>query len=117
MRVAGLKQQIESGASGRGLDGLTPAETLRAVQRRIRRMVLDQYVCWSEELAPGSRHTSAGVAYSNAGNCVRHRWQGAHSVRAAAGMRLRQAYGAQGGLPALPFPVKTGALDRRAYFT
>jgi hypothetical protein len=31
-------------------------------------------------------------------------WQGAHSARAAAGMRLRQGYGAQGGLPALPFP-------------
>ena len=52
VRVAGLKQQIESGATGRGMDGLTPAETLRAVQSRIRRMVRDQYVCWRRELAP-----------------------------------------------------------------
>ena len=52
VRVAGLKQQIESGARGRGMDGLTPAETLRAVQTRIRRMVRDQYVCWREELVP-----------------------------------------------------------------
>ena len=30
--MAGLKQQIESGAAGRAMDGLTPAETLRAVR-------------------------------------------------------------------------------------
>ena len=52
VRVAGLKQQIECGDTGRGLDGLSAAETLRAVQSRIRRMVRDQYVCWREELAP-----------------------------------------------------------------
>ncbi len=52
VRVAGLKQQIESGAAGRGMDGLTPAETLRAVRTRIRRMVRDQYICWRRELAP-----------------------------------------------------------------
>ncbi|MGA2748318.1 MAG: polyphosphate kinase 1 [Verrucomicrobiota bacterium] len=52
VRVAGLKQQIESGVVRRSPDGLTPAETLRAVQERIRRMVHDQYVCWREQLAP-----------------------------------------------------------------
>jgi polyphosphate kinase len=52
VRVAGLKQQIESGVTAPGLDGLTPAETLRAVQTRIRRMVRDQYICWRRELAP-----------------------------------------------------------------
>ena len=52
VRVAGLKQQIESGATGRGMDGWTPAETLRAVRERIRRMVRDQSVCWRKELAP-----------------------------------------------------------------
>ncbi|HXR07104.1 MAG TPA: polyphosphate kinase 1 [Candidatus Acidoferrum sp.] len=57
VRVAGLKQQIESGVAGRGLDGLTPAETLRAVQTRIRRMVRDQYICWRRELVPAlARH-------------------------------------------------------------
>jgi polyphosphate kinase len=57
VRVAGLKQQVESGVQSRSPDGLTPAETLRAVQQRIRRMVHDQYVCWREQLAPGlERH-------------------------------------------------------------
>jgi polyphosphate kinase len=52
VRVAGLKQQVESGVVSRGLDGLNPAETLRAVQVRIARMVDDQYRCWREQLAP-----------------------------------------------------------------
>jgi polyphosphate kinase len=53
VRVAGLKQQVESGVLSRGPDGMTPSETLRAVQERIRRMVHDQYVCWRQQLAPG----------------------------------------------------------------
>ena len=52
VRVAGLKQQIESGVTARGLDGSTPAETWRAVQTRVRRMARDQYVCWRRELVP-----------------------------------------------------------------
>jgi polyphosphate kinase len=52
VRVAGLKQQIESGVNTPGTDGLTPAQTLRVTQERIRRMVNEQYVCWREELVP-----------------------------------------------------------------
>jgi len=52
VRVAGLKQQIESGVTTRGIDGLTPVETLRAVRRRIQRLVRDQYACWRNQLAP-----------------------------------------------------------------
>jgi polyphosphate kinase len=53
VRVAGLKQQVETGVLSPGPDGLTPAETLRAVQERARRLVDDQYRCWREQLAPG----------------------------------------------------------------
>ena len=52
VRVAGLKQQIESGAQTPGNDGWTPAQTLRATHERIRRMVHEQYLCWREELVP-----------------------------------------------------------------
>jgi polyphosphate kinase len=52
VRVAGLKQQVESGGGERGPDGLSAAETLRAVTTRTRQMVAEQYRCWREELAP-----------------------------------------------------------------
>ena len=52
VRVAGLKQEIESGQAERSLDGLTSSETLRAVIRRVRRMVSDQYACWRSDLEP-----------------------------------------------------------------
>ena len=52
VRVAGLKQEIESGQADRSLDGLTSSETLRAVIRRVRRMVSDQYACWKNDLEP-----------------------------------------------------------------
>jgi polyphosphate kinase len=52
VRVARLKQEVEAGTSVRRLDGRTASETLRAVIRRVRRMVTDQYVCWREELSP-----------------------------------------------------------------
>ena len=52
VRVAGLKQQIESDVVERSVDGLTATETFRAVTRRVRQMVDDQYACWREELMP-----------------------------------------------------------------
>jgi len=52
VRVAGLKEQVESGVMQRGLDGLTPVQTLRAVHERIGRLVREQYLCWREQLAP-----------------------------------------------------------------
>ena len=52
VRVAGLKQQIESSIVERSVDGLTASENLRAVTRRIRRMVDQQYTCWREQLLP-----------------------------------------------------------------
>ena len=52
VRVAGLKQQIESDVVERSTDGLTASETFRAITKRIRRMVDDQYACWREQLLP-----------------------------------------------------------------
>src|SRR5438876_4613695 len=52
VRVAGLKQQIDSGAVERSLDGLTTSETFRVVTRRVRGMVERQYACWREKLVP-----------------------------------------------------------------
>ncbi|NLH74322.1 MAG: polyphosphate kinase 1 [Verrucomicrobia bacterium] len=52
VRVAGIKQQIESGVSTRTPDGLTPTQCFKAIARRVHRMVDDQYRCWREQLAP-----------------------------------------------------------------
>ncbi len=52
IRVAGLKQQIEALVAQRSADGLTPAETLAAVQARVRQLVNRQYRCWREDLVP-----------------------------------------------------------------
>jgi polyphosphate kinase len=52
VRVAGLKQQIETQVVERSIDGLTATETFRAITRRVRRMVADQYQCWREALRP-----------------------------------------------------------------
>ena len=52
VRVAGLKQEIESGQGERSDDGLTARETFQAIVSRVRRMVADQYDCWREDLKP-----------------------------------------------------------------
>jgi polyphosphate kinase len=52
VRVAGLKQQIESDIVSRSIDGLTATEIFKAVSTRVRRMVNDQYACWREDIQP-----------------------------------------------------------------
>src|SRR6185436_18072771 len=52
VRVAGIKQQIEAEVSERSIDGLTPSETFRAINKRTSKLVEDQYRCWREELRP-----------------------------------------------------------------
>src|ERR1039458_8196293 len=52
VRVAGLKQQIDSPVVDRTPDGLTATENLRAVIRRVRKLVERQYKCWREDLRP-----------------------------------------------------------------
>ncbi|MFM7101039.1 MAG: polyphosphate kinase 1, partial [Verrucomicrobiota bacterium] len=53
VRVAGLKQQMESDVVERTPDGLTASETLRAITRRVRRMVDQAYALWRDQLVPG----------------------------------------------------------------
>jgi len=52
VRVAGLKQQMESEVVERTMDGLTAGEVFREIVKRVRRMVEQQYACWREELRP-----------------------------------------------------------------
>src|SRR6184192_3378368 len=52
IRVAGIKQQIESETSGVGPDGLSPTETFNSIQRVVRELVAAEYSLWNEDLLP-----------------------------------------------------------------
>ena len=52
VRVAGIKQQMESEVVERSVDGLTATETFRAIARRVQRMVHDQNASWRKQLLP-----------------------------------------------------------------
>jgi len=57
VRVAGIKQQIESSVVERSVDGLTATETLSACSAKIRKLVQRQYDCWRKELVPELERT------------------------------------------------------------
>lgn len=52
IRVAGIKQQIESETSDVGPDGLSPTETFHSIQRVVGELVAAQYALWNDELVP-----------------------------------------------------------------
>ena len=52
VRVAGIKQQIESQTSDFGPDGMSPTETFNAIQRVTQELVATQYALWNKELVP-----------------------------------------------------------------
>jgi len=52
VRVAGLKQQKQTGSSHSESDGLNATQQLAAISQRVRRLVEDQYRCWRKKLLP-----------------------------------------------------------------
>src|SRR5213594_248233 len=52
IRVAGIKQQIQSETSDVGPDGMLPTETFNAIQRLVHELVATQYDFWNKELMP-----------------------------------------------------------------
>ena len=52
IRVAGIKQQIESETSDVGPDGLSPTEIFNSIQRIVRELVAAEYALWNNELLP-----------------------------------------------------------------
>ncbi len=52
IRVAGIKQQIESETSNVGPDGLSPTETFNNIRRVVSELVATQYALWNNELQP-----------------------------------------------------------------
>ncbi len=52
VRVAGLKQVLQAGSQVTGPDGLTAAQQLADISRRVRELVAAQYQCWRGEIQP-----------------------------------------------------------------
>src|SRR6202140_5294665 len=52
IRVAGIKQQVESETSDVAADGLSPTETFNQIQRLAHELVATQYELWNRELLP-----------------------------------------------------------------
>src|SRR5437764_9908677 len=52
IRVAGIKQKIESETSDVAADGLSPTETFNQIQRLVHELVAIQYELWNKELLP-----------------------------------------------------------------
>ncbi len=53
VRVAGLKQQVQTHHVALAPDGVSPKSELAAIAKRARIQVEDQYRCWREEIEPG----------------------------------------------------------------
>jgi polyphosphate kinase len=52
IRVAGIKQQIESETSDVGPDGVSPTETFNNIRKVVSELVATQYALWNNELLP-----------------------------------------------------------------
>ena len=52
VRVAGIKQQIESNIVERSVDGRTASATFRSIRKRVLGMLDAQFRCWREDLVP-----------------------------------------------------------------
>ncbi len=63
IRVAGLIQQVESGHTAPGIDGLGPREQLRRIHSVTTALVHDQYKCWHERIVPAL--AAAGIPFKN----------------------------------------------------
>jgi polyphosphate kinase len=61
VRVAGLKQVLQAGSQATGPDGLTAAQQLAAISRRVRELVAGQYACWSKQIQP--QLAEAGIRF------------------------------------------------------
>ena len=52
VRVAGLKQQVQTQHVAPAPDGVSPKSELAALSKRARKQVDEQYACWIQEIRP-----------------------------------------------------------------
>ncbi|PYL62952.1 MAG: polyphosphate kinase 1, partial [Verrucomicrobia bacterium] len=74
IRVAGIKQQIESETSDVGPDGLSPTETFNSIRRVVSELVATQYALWNNELLPELAKNGIRVREVSQLNAKRAAW-------------------------------------------
>src|ERR1700758_4389590 len=74
IRVAGIKQQIESETSDVGPDGLSPTETFERIQKVVRELVGTQYALWNNDLSPLLKQNGIHVLEISELNTKRAAW-------------------------------------------
>src|SRR5436853_17028 len=74
IRVAGIKQQIESETSDVGPDGLSPTETFNSIRRVVSELVATQYALWNNELLPELAENGIRVREVSQLNAKRAAW-------------------------------------------
>src|SRR5207302_1900425 len=74
IRVAGIKQQIESETSDVAADGLSPTETFNQIQRLAHELVATQYELWNTELIPTLAKNGIRVRNVSELNAKRAAW-------------------------------------------
>src|SRR5438132_6612452 len=74
IRVAGIKQQIESETSDVAADGLSPTETFNQIQRLAHQLVTTEYDLWNRELLPQLAKNGIGVLNASELNAKRAAW-------------------------------------------
>src|SRR6184192_3726627 len=74
IRVAGIKQQIESETSDVAADGLSPTETFNQIQRLAHELVATEYELWNKELIPQLAKNGIRVRNVSELNAKRAAW-------------------------------------------
>src|SRR5467141_1508983 len=74
IRVAGIKQQIESETSHLGLDGLSPTDTFNSIRRVVSELIATQYTLWNNELLPELAKNGIRVREVSQLNAKRAAW-------------------------------------------
>src|SRR4030095_12202493 len=66
IRVSGLKEELDEGITELSPDGLTPAEQLKEIRKRLLPMIKDQSRCLTQDVLPKLKH--AGIAVVRMGD-------------------------------------------------
>ena len=74
IRVAGIKQQIASGTSDVGPDGMSPSATFEAIVRVVHEMVAEQYRLWNKEIEPLLRQNNIFLRHLDELSAKRAAW-------------------------------------------